>query len=270
MLPIAPATCYAHAAIARDPDPASDRARQDATGLKEIKPVHDESKGRYGARKDSRPDWDSVRVKIMHWSLRVKLAQNWREFGRLLLSAGDRPIVEQSRKDDFWGAKVVEDGTLVGMNVLGRLLMELREQLKGDEAESLHEIEPLAIPEFILFRQQIEAIQASPNAEIPGWTPRRPTQADAAPPPPSDPQLSLFEQPMISSEQAIEPRQPATPAEMVTEPGRYPAYKPARVHWLGEIWRTGRKSAENTSSAKSTSVHRLALKNCFRSRTPPA
>ncbi|MFJ5489490.1 pyridoxamine 5'-phosphate oxidase family protein, partial [Hansschlegelia beijingensis] len=28
-------------------------------------------------------------------------------------------------------------GTLVGMNVLGRLLMELREQLKGDEAESL-------------------------------------------------------------------------------------------------------------------------------------
>jgi type I restriction enzyme S subunit len=28
-------------------------------------------------RKDSRPDWDAVRVKIMRWSLRVKLTQNW-------------------------------------------------------------------------------------------------------------------------------------------------------------------------------------------------
>ena len=135
-------------------------------------------------RRVSRHDWDFVRVKIMRWSLRVKLAQNWREFGRLLLSTGDRPIVEQSRKDDFWGAKVADDGTLVGMNVLGRLLMELREQLKGDEAESLRFIEPLAISEFLLFGQPIEAVQAAPNVEIPGWTPRRSTQADAAPPPP--------------------------------------------------------------------------------------
>ncbi|WP_194745363.1 NADAR family protein [Thermaurantiacus tibetensis] len=118
-------------------------------------------------RKDSRPDWDAVRVKIMRWCLRVKLAQNWREFGRLLLATGDRPIVEQSRKDDFWGAKVAEDGSLVGMNVLGRLLMELREQMKGDEAESLRVIEPLAIPEFLLFRQPIEAICAADGGAKP-------------------------------------------------------------------------------------------------------
>ena len=51
VLPIAPSSCYRHAALARDPDLASDRARQDATDLKEIERVHDESKGRYGARK---------------------------------------------------------------------------------------------------------------------------------------------------------------------------------------------------------------------------
>jgi len=186
-------------------------------------------------RKDSRPDWDAARVKIMRWCLRVKLAQNWREFGRLLLATGDRPIVEQSRKDDFWGAKVAEDGTLVGMNVLGRLLMELREQLKGDEAESLQFIEPLAISEFLLLGQPIEAVEAAPNAEIPGWTPRRPSQADSAPPPPGDPQPSLFEQPMISSVRSTEPRHATLAAKAVTEPGRYPAYKAARVHWLGEI-----------------------------------
>src|SRR5207302_1470417 len=51
-------------------------------------------------RNDSRPDWNSVRVAVMKWCLRVKLAQNWNKFGELLLSTGQRPIVEDSRKDD--------------------------------------------------------------------------------------------------------------------------------------------------------------------------
>ena len=51
VLPIAPATYYAHAAVARDPDLASDRAKQDAKDLEDIKRVYDKSKGRYGARK---------------------------------------------------------------------------------------------------------------------------------------------------------------------------------------------------------------------------
>src|SRR2546426_7568195 len=44
-------------------------------------------------------------------------------------------IVEDSRKDDFWGAKASDEGTLVGMNVLGRLLMELREDLRGTNGD---------------------------------------------------------------------------------------------------------------------------------------
>jgi len=186
-------------------------------------------------RRVSRHDWDFVRVKIMRWSLRVKLAQNWREFGRLLLATGDRPIVEQSRKDDFWGAKVADDGTLVGMNVLGRLLMELREQLKGDEAEGLRFIEPPAISEFLLFGQPIESVQAAPNAEIPGWHLRRPSQADAAPPPPSDPQPSLFEQPMISNaEPASVPSRP-TLARDDEAPKHLSDDRPSLHDWLGDM-----------------------------------
>jgi len=41
-------------------------------------------------RKDSRPDWDQVRVRIMRWSLRMKLANNWNTFSALLLKTGDR------------------------------------------------------------------------------------------------------------------------------------------------------------------------------------
>ncbi|MCM8625163.1 NADAR domain-containing protein [Accumulibacter sp.] len=183
-------------------------------------------------RKDSRPDWDAVRVKIMRWCLRVKLAQNWREFGRLLLATGGRPIVEQSRKDDFWGAKVADDGSLVGMNVLGRLLMELREQLKGDEAEGLRFIEPLAIPEFLLFRQPIEAIRAADGASRPVGIESRPV---VAPPLRDLPQPSLFDQPMIAKGQMdIQPNL-AVEAKPKQSPAAYPAYRPARVHWLGEI-----------------------------------
>ncbi len=51
VLPIAPSTFYARAAIARDPDLASDRSKQDAIDRKEIKDAFDGSGKRYGARK---------------------------------------------------------------------------------------------------------------------------------------------------------------------------------------------------------------------------
>ena len=111
-------------------------------------------------RKDSRPDWNNVRIRVMRWCLQVKLAQNWEEFGKTLLATGERPIVEQSHKDDFWGAKLAGDGSLVGMNVLGRLLMELREQLNGDDPESLRSVPPLPIPEFFLYEEPIETVHA--------------------------------------------------------------------------------------------------------------
>lgn len=110
-------------------------------------------------RNKSRSDWGKVRVSIMRWCLRVKLAQNWLDFSRLLLKSGNHPIVEQSRKDSFWGAKVIENDTLVGMNVLGRLLMELREEVIREE-ENLLFLEPVNISDFLLDGQEITAISA--------------------------------------------------------------------------------------------------------------
>jgi type I restriction enzyme S subunit len=116
-------------------------------------------------RRDSRPDWDHVRVKIMRWCLRVKLAQNWAAFSKLLLATGDRPIVEESRRDDFWGAKAVDKSTLVGTNVLGRLLMELRETVKAEERDALRRVEPLPIRDFLLDGRPIETV-TEPDREV--------------------------------------------------------------------------------------------------------
>lgn len=122
-------------------------------------------------RKDSRPDWDEVRYKVMRWCLRVKLAQNYAEFGRLLLATRDRPIVEQSRKDDYWGAKLADEvgDTLIGQNVLGRLLMELREKLKDDTEGALKSVPPLGIPDFLLLDKPIETVtdRSSGNRQKP-------------------------------------------------------------------------------------------------------
>lgn len=111
-------------------------------------------------RSDSRPDWGRVRTRIMRWCLRVKLAQNFDSFSRLLLASGDKPIVEQSKKDAFWGAKPEGPDRLVGANVLGRLLMELRQAVR-EGIEDLRHVAPLDLPEFLLFGRPIEAIEGS-------------------------------------------------------------------------------------------------------------
>ncbi len=51
VLPIAPSTYHARAAIARNPDLASDRAKSDVRDSEEIRRIHADSRGRYGSRK---------------------------------------------------------------------------------------------------------------------------------------------------------------------------------------------------------------------------
>lgn len=121
-------------------------------------------------RKATRSDWNDIRHSVMRWCLRVKLAQHYKEFGRLLLATKDKNIVELSRKDDYWGAILQQDGeTLIGENVLGRLLMQIREALKLDADERLRAVQPPTIPNFLLFGEQIEAVWTSKPAhpEVP-------------------------------------------------------------------------------------------------------
>lgn len=119
-----------------------------------------------GRRKDhSRPDWDEVQVDIMRWCLRVKLAQHLKRFGGLLRWSAPKAIVEQSRKDRFWGAVLERDGVLRGENHLGRRLMDLREEMllrmQAGEERQLLRVEPPAIPDFLLLGWPIQVIDVS-------------------------------------------------------------------------------------------------------------
>jgi len=73
----------------------------------------------------------------MLWVLELKLWANRHTFGEVLKSTGNLPIVEKSRKDNFWGAIPMGIGTFVGCNILGKLLTILRDEkfdavLKGN------------------------------------------------------------------------------------------------------------------------------------------
>ncbi len=72
-----------------------------------------------------RPDWDDVKVDIMRDILRAKAAQH-EYVRRKLLATGDRELIEDSWRDDFWGWGPHRNG----QNMLGRLWMEIRTELR--------------------------------------------------------------------------------------------------------------------------------------------
>jgi ribA/ribD-fused uncharacterized protein len=104
----------------------------------------------------TRHNWDNDKLKIMRWCLRVKLFHNWHKFSELILDTGEKPIVEESIKDDFWGAKPVDLNLLIGINALGRLLMELRTEVSKYEINQKYILNPPQLENFLLLGKNIE------------------------------------------------------------------------------------------------------------------
>jgi ribA/ribD-fused uncharacterized protein len=78
-----------------------------------------------GVNKDlRRPDWDAVKIDVMRAILRAKAEQH-EYVRRKLLATGDRELIEDSWRDDFWGWGPNRDG----QNMLGKLWMEVRSEL---------------------------------------------------------------------------------------------------------------------------------------------
>ena len=65
----------------------------------------------------------------------MKREANAAQIDALLAATGHRPIVEVSTRDPWWGARLVAH-RYEGENVLGRLWMELRRQLRDDDPAS--------------------------------------------------------------------------------------------------------------------------------------
>lgn len=84
---------------------------------------------KFGRKLDLRPDWELVKVPIMHQIILDKFTRN-PELRTKLLATGDKELIEGNHwGDTFWGM-IYSQGTLRGENHLGKILMEVREELK--------------------------------------------------------------------------------------------------------------------------------------------
>jgi len=79
-------------------------------------------------RKKLRRDWESVKDNVMREAVRAKFTQH-EELRVLLLSTGNARLVEHTANDACWG----DGGDGSGRNMLGRILMEVREKLRAEK-----------------------------------------------------------------------------------------------------------------------------------------
>lgn len=72
-----------------------------------------------------RRDWESVKVSVMRTAVEAKFRQH-DDLRQLLLTTGDAVLVEHTGRDAYWG----DGGDGRGKNMLGRVLMDVREALR--------------------------------------------------------------------------------------------------------------------------------------------
>lgn len=70
-------------------------------------------------------DWKLIKVKRMEAVVRAKFNQH-SDLKQLLLDTGNAILIEESKFDNFWG----EGKYGKGKNMLGKILMKIREELK--------------------------------------------------------------------------------------------------------------------------------------------
>ncbi|MEG0297245.1 MAG: NADAR domain-containing protein [Clostridium sp.] len=75
--------------------------------------------------KPLRQDWEMIKDDVMRQAVLLKFSQN-ESIKTILLSTGNEDIVEKTTDDYYWGCGT--DGT--GKNMLGKILVEVREILK--------------------------------------------------------------------------------------------------------------------------------------------
>ena len=103
--------------------------REDVEAIAQMKTA-DEAK-QYAKTMDKRTDWDMIKEKIMYKVVKQKFIQN-SSLGQKLLDTENAYLIEGNNwGDQFWGiCPVLGDVGIDGLNMLGTILMVIRNELK--------------------------------------------------------------------------------------------------------------------------------------------
>jgi ribA/ribD-fused uncharacterized protein len=77
-------------------------------------------------KKPLRPDWEIVKDDIMRKVILAKFNQH-KQLKKKLLDTGDAELIEHTTNDKYWA----DGGDGSGKNMLGKILMEVRDRLKN-------------------------------------------------------------------------------------------------------------------------------------------
>jgi ribA/ribD-fused uncharacterized protein len=77
-----------------------------------------------------RPDWETVKDTIMREAVLAKFIQH-ADLRQILLDTGDAVLVEHTANDAYWG----DGGDGSGRNMLGQILMSVRDELQATESK---------------------------------------------------------------------------------------------------------------------------------------
>lgn len=78
-----------------------------------------------------RPDWEPVKDAVMREVVLAKFTQH-PDLREILLGTGDALLVEHTKRDSYWG----DGGDGSGQNMLGQILMSVREELRQRQGVS--------------------------------------------------------------------------------------------------------------------------------------
>ena len=87
---------------------------------------------RFGRTLDIREDWNSIKLEVMEYALRIKFTAGTR-LAQMLVDTGDQHLVEVNYwHDNYWGdcsCARCDEMEQRGQNNLGKLLMKIRSEL---------------------------------------------------------------------------------------------------------------------------------------------
>jgi len=100
-----------------------------AEKIRKAKSAHEAFKLAQENKSERDPNWDGRKLGIMKEILKCKVEQH-PYVQKKLLQSGNREIVEDAWRDDYWGWGEKRDGK----NMLGKLWMEVREEFRNKDA----------------------------------------------------------------------------------------------------------------------------------------
>lgn len=102
----------------------NERERKEA--IQTARSAHDAFRYAQENKPFQRPDWNDIKMGVMKEILHEKVKQHPYVLKKLLES-GNRELIEDSWRDDFWGWGPHKDGT----NMMGKLWMEIRDEVRA-------------------------------------------------------------------------------------------------------------------------------------------